>query len=76
MLLIIFKAHLSLALSYITEMLTPYEPVHTLRSSGGTLVAVPMTRLKSKGDRAFAIRAHQLCNDLPEEKRLRFSAFF
>ncbi|KAF7651423.1 hypothetical protein LDENG_00111240, partial [Lucifuga dentata] len=69
-LLITFKAHLGLAPSYITEMLTPYESVRSLRSSGGTLLAVPKWRLKSKGDRAFAIRAPQLWNDLPEEIRL------
>ncbi|KAF7641110.1 hypothetical protein LDENG_00293840 [Lucifuga dentata] len=48
-------------------MLTPYEPVCSLISSGGTLLAVPKSRLKSKGDRAFAIRALLLWNDLPEE---------
>ncbi|KAF7641734.1 hypothetical protein LDENG_00273640 [Lucifuga dentata] len=47
-------------------MLTPYEPVRSLRTSGGTLVAVPKSRLKSKG----AIRALLLWNDLPEEIRL------
>ncbi|KAF7644450.1 hypothetical protein LDENG_00221770 [Lucifuga dentata] len=51
-------------------MLTPYEPVRSLISSGGTLLAVPKLRLKSKGDRAFAIRALLLWNDLPEEIRL------
>ncbi|KAF7641396.1 hypothetical protein LDENG_00282490 [Lucifuga dentata] len=51
-------------------MLTPYEPVCSLSSSGGTLLAVPKSRLKSKGDRAFAIRALLLWNDLPEEIRL------
>ncbi|KAF7648716.1 hypothetical protein LDENG_00152870 [Lucifuga dentata] len=51
-------------------MLTPYEPVRSLRSSGGTLLAVSKSRLKSKGDRAFAIRALLLWNDLPGEIRL------
>ncbi|KAF7642196.1 hypothetical protein LDENG_00262360, partial [Lucifuga dentata] len=69
-LLITFKALLGLAPSYVTEMLTPYEPVCSLISSGGTLLAVPKSRLKSKGDRAFAIRALLLWNDLPEEIRL------
>ncbi|KAF7668292.1 hypothetical protein LDENG_00022460 [Lucifuga dentata] len=39
-------------------------------AAGGTLPAVPKLRLESKGDRAFAIRALRLWNDLPEEKRL------
>ncbi|KAF7650757.1 hypothetical protein LDENG_00121020, partial [Lucifuga dentata] len=45
-------------------------------SSGGTLLAVPKLRLKSKGDRAFAIRAHRLWNDLPEEVRLANSVSY
>ena len=63
-----FKA--CLAPSYIVEMLNPYEPVRSLRSLGGALLAVPKLRLKSKGDRAFAIRTPQLWNDVPEEIRL------
>ncbi len=31
--LLIFKVRLGQALSYIAEMLTPYEPVHSLRAS-------------------------------------------
>ncbi|KAF7644658.1 hypothetical protein LDENG_00218110 [Lucifuga dentata] len=67
----LLTAHLGLAPSYITEMLTPYEPVRSLRSSSGTLLAVPKSRLKSKGDRAFAIRAPRLWNDLSEETNIR-----
>ncbi|KAF7641545.1 hypothetical protein LDENG_00278180, partial [Lucifuga dentata] len=74
-LLITFKAVLGLAPSCITEMLTPYESVRSLRSSGGTLLAVPKSRLKSKGDRAFAVRALLLWNDLPEEIMLADSVF-
>ncbi|KAF7642296.1 hypothetical protein LDENG_00259970 [Lucifuga dentata] len=51
-------------------MLTPYESVCSFRSSGGTLVAVAKSRLKSRGDHAFAIRALLLWNDLPEELML------
>ena len=39
----------------------------SLRFPGGVLLAVPESRLKSKGDRGFAIRAVRLSNDLPEE---------
>jgi len=31
-------------------MLAPCEPAYSLRSSGGALLAVPKSRLKSKGD--------------------------
>ena len=51
-------------------MLTLYESIHSLRSSGGAPLAVAKSRLKSKGDHAFAIRALQLWSDLPEEIRL------
>ncbi|KAF7647288.1 hypothetical protein LDENG_00174150 [Lucifuga dentata] len=37
---------------------------------GWTLLSVPKSRLKSKGDRAFAIRALLLWNALPEEIKL------
>uniref|UniRef100_A0A672YDQ4 Reverse transcriptase domain-containing protein n=1 Tax=Sphaeramia orbicularis TaxID=375764 RepID=A0A672YDQ4_9TELE len=69
-LLITFKARMGLAPSYIQEMLVDYEPARSLRSSGRGLLAVPKSRLKSKGDRAFSIRAPQLWNGLPEEIRL------
>lgn len=64
------KACLGLAPSYTAEMLTQYEPVHSLSSSGGALLAVPKLRLKSKGDHTFAIRTFGLWNNLPEEIRL------
>lgn len=49
-LLITFKAHRGLAPIYIAETLTPYKPVCSLRSSDGAFLAVPKSRLKSKGD--------------------------
>uniref|UniRef100_A0AAQ5YJM2 SWI/SNF related, matrix associated, actin dependent regulator of chromatin, subfamily c, member 2 n=1 Tax=Amphiprion ocellaris TaxID=80972 RepID=A0AAQ5YJM2_AMPOC len=36
--------------SYISEMLTPYEPVSSFRSSGEAFLPVPKSRLKSEGD--------------------------
>jgi len=72
-LLFTFKARLGLAPSYIAELLTPYEPPCSLRSSGRSLLAVPKSRLRTKGDRAFSVRAPQLWNNLPEEIRLASS---
>ena len=69
-LLITFKARSGLAPSYIADILIPYEPARSLRSSGGALLTVPKSRLKTKGDRAFATRAPRLWNALPEEIRL------
>ena len=34
-----------LASEYLTDMLNPYKPVHSLRSMGGTLLTVPRSRL-------------------------------
>uniref|UniRef100_A0A673CRG3 Reverse transcriptase domain-containing protein n=1 Tax=Sphaeramia orbicularis TaxID=375764 RepID=A0A673CRG3_9TELE len=51
-LLITFKARMGLAPSYIIDMLVNYEPVRSLRSSGGGLLAVPKSMFKSKADRA------------------------
>ncbi len=68
-LLIIFKARQGLALSYITEFLTPYEPSSSLRSSGRSLLVVPKWKLKSKGGWAFSTKAAKLWNGLPEEIR-------
>lgn len=51
-------------------LLSPYKQTHTLRSSDKVLLVIPRSRLKTKGDRAFAIRAPRLRNALPEEIRL------
>lgn len=59
-LLITFKACLGLAPSYLAEMLTPYKPVCSFRSSGGSLRATPNSKLKSKGAHAFTSRSPQL----------------
>jgi len=69
-LLITFKAFMGLAPSYMSKMLIPYEPHCSLRSSGGTFLAVLMSTLTSRGDRAFAVRAPRLLNHLPEQIRL------
>ncbi|KAF7659716.1 hypothetical protein LDENG_00294140, partial [Lucifuga dentata] len=57
-LLITFKACLNLAPSYICDMLTSYEPAHSLRSSGSNLLTI--TNWKTKGDWVFAVRAPKL----------------
>ncbi len=49
--------------------LTSYAPVRTFRSSGRRFLTVPDVWLKTKGDRAFAVPAPRLWDDLPEEIR-------
>ncbi|KAK0132431.1 hypothetical protein N1851_032697 [Merluccius polli] len=62
---------MGLAPDYIADLLTSYEPERTLRSSGGSFLAIPWSNLKTKGDRAFSILAPRLWNDLPEEIRVK-----
>ena len=50
---------------YISELLQPYVPNRSLRSSSQALLVVPPTKLITKGDRAFASFAPRLWNDLP-----------
>ena len=68
-LLITYKALHGLAPAYITELLSPYQTNRPLRSSDKALLAVPESRLKMKGDRAFSITAPRLWNSLPLELR-------
>uniref|UniRef100_A0A3B3HB31 Reverse transcriptase domain-containing protein n=1 Tax=Oryzias latipes TaxID=8090 RepID=A0A3B3HB31_ORYLA len=69
-LLIAFKALCGLAPKYIADLLTPYVPGRNLRSLAKGLLTIPQSRLKTRGDRAFAVRAPTLWNSLPEEIRL------
>ncbi|KAF7647893.1 hypothetical protein LDENG_00164970, partial [Lucifuga dentata] len=63
-----FKSRLGLAPSYTCDMLIFYEPACSLRSSGSNLLTIANS--KTKSDRAFALRAPKLWNDLPEDLRL------
>ena len=67
--LLMMKEHLGLA-SYIIDILMSYDPACSLKSSDGALLTILNLRLKTKGDHAFAIRAPQHCNALPEGRRL------
>ena len=65
MLLITYKALHGLAPLYITDLLHSKPNVRTLRSSDKGLLVIPVTKLKTKGDRAFAVVAPTLWNSLP-----------
>ena len=69
-LLVTYKALNDKAPSYIRDLLHPYEPTRSLRSSCKNLLSVPVTRLKTFGDRAFEKVAPKLWNGLPESIRL------
>ena len=64
-LLTTFKALHGLAPLYISELLSPKENTRSLRSSDKGLLNIPSTKLKTKGDRAFAVVAPTLWNALP-----------
>ena len=54
-----------LAPSYLCDLLIPREIPRELRSSDMDILAVPRSRTVSYGDRAFAVAAPQLWNELP-----------
>ena len=70
MLLLIFKALHGLAPSYITEMLQPYKPSGSLRSSSKRLLTVPSAKLKKYGCRSFSFATPTIWNSLPEQIRI------
>ena len=63
-LLLTFKALHGLAPSYISDVLVAYEPLCSLRSSGRGLVVVNEVRLKTRGEKGFAVRAPKYWNEL------------
>ena len=65
--LITFKGLHDLAPDYILDLLIPYAPLCSLRSLDRGLLSLPESRLKTEGDRGFAIKAPRLWSDLPEE---------
>ena len=64
-LLTVFKALNGLGPSYISELLVPYKPARSLRSSGKGLLFIPKARLKCFGDKCFSTYAPKLWNSLP-----------
>ena len=65
-LLLTFKALNNSCPSYISDLLETYKPTRSLRSSSRNLLAIPRSKLKSDGDRAFSVCAPKLWNDIPE----------
>lgn len=69
-LLFVFKSLKQLAPSYIADFLHHHTPLRSLRSSDQLLLTIPPSRLKSRGDRAFAVLGPKLWNELPLHVRL------
>ena len=70
-LLITYRALHCLAPNYITELLVPYTPPRTLRSSTEQLLVVQKYRLKNFGARSFETAAPALWNSLESQIRLQ-----
>ena len=68
-LLLVYKALNGMAPLYITELLSYRTCSRTLRSTDQKLLAVPKSRLKTYGDRAFSVAAPKLWNELPLDLR-------
>ena len=68
-LLLTFKALNNSAPLHIKELLKPYNPSRTLRSSGDLLLAVPKSIHRTTGDRSFSYSAPKLWNNLPVQIR-------
>ena len=58
-----------LAPNYIVDILKPYDPTRTLRSTGRGLLTPFNANRVTMGDRAFAARAPKLWNALPQNLR-------
>ena len=65
LLLFMFKAYHQTTPTYITNLITPYNPIRSLRSSEQLLLEVPRTRLNSFGSRAFSVAGPREWNKLP-----------
>ena len=65
-----FKALKTNFPSYITDLLVPYHPTRSLRSSNSNLLSTPRVQLKKYGERAFTFSGPSIWNSLPIELRL------
>lgn len=54
---------------YLSELVSPYVPQRSLRSTNQLLLQQPSSRTKSYGDRAFSVAAPKLWNQLPTDIR-------
>lgn len=64
-LLFVFTSLHGLAPPYIADLIQEQKPTRSLRSQSQKLLLVPRSKMKSRGDRAFAVAAPKLWNSLP-----------
>ena len=70
LLLLAYKILHNLAPSYLSPLLELYEPQRRLRSSDQLLLKIPLSKLKSYGDRTFSVAASKAWNLLPMDIKL------
>ena len=75
-LLLTYKALHSQAPIYISELLVPYKPARTLRSSSALLLKQHKYNLKNYGYRQFQVSAPCLWNSLPKSIKSASSVNF
>jgi hypothetical protein len=69
-LLLTFRALHDMAPAYIRDLLLPYRPARSLRSSTDKLLlTIPRTKCLRYGDRAFSVAAPRLWNTVPHNIR-------
>ena len=68
-LLLTFKALHGFAPIYISELIKPYNPSRSLRSSTLNYLSVPKYNTATYGDRCFSVAAPKLWNSLPTDFR-------
>ena len=64
-LLLVYKSLNDKGPEYLKELLVPYAPSRSLRSTSSNNLVEPRTRLKTYGDRAFSVVGPKLWNKLP-----------
>ncbi len=68
--LFVFKRQHNLSPKYLSNLLCPYNPSRSLRSSNINLLTIPCSRLKRRGDRAFSVVGPRLWTSLPVQLRI------
>jgi hypothetical protein len=63
--LLCFKTLNNQGPDYLKDLLIPYQPTRTLRSSSSNMLVEPQVSMATYGDRAFSVAGPKLWNNLP-----------
>ena len=74
-LLLVFKALIGLAPSYLSDLINVKKSTRCLRSSDSIILSYPRSRLKLRGDRAFSVAGPRMWNSLPLSVRSATSVY-